>query len=125
MATRDEAGGGTASARRRSVAMALAECPHPSAPRGQKKARAGEGYEMKYKACFWKNTLPQATGAQCFAMDYGEAPAAERAALLLEVLPQGLLGRHTGVGFELVLDPVVPQWARTGASRWTFQFALG
>ena len=52
---RDEAGGGTGSARRRrerrfraylryarmSVAMALAESTHHSAPRGQKKARAG------------------------------------------------------------------------------------
>ena len=52
---RDEAGGGTGSARRRrerrlraylryarmSVAMALAESTHHSAPRGQKKAKAG------------------------------------------------------------------------------------
>ena len=57
MAERDEAGGGTGSARRRrerrlrsmlrhermSVAMALAECTHHSAPRGQKMARAGGG----------------------------------------------------------------------------------
>ena len=54
---RDDAGGGTGSARRRrerrlraylryarmSVAMALAESTHHSAPRGQKMARAGEG----------------------------------------------------------------------------------
>ena len=54
---RDDAGGGTGSARRRrerrlraylryarmSVAMALAECTHHSAPRGQKMARAGGG----------------------------------------------------------------------------------
>ena len=35
----------------------------------------------------------------------------ERQAPLLEVRPQGLPERHTGVGFELVLDPVVPQMA--------------
>ena len=35
----------------------------------------------------------------------------ERPAPLLEVRPQGLLERHTGVGFELELDPVVPQMA--------------
>ena len=54
---RDDAGGGTGSARRRrerrlraylryarmSVAMALAESTHHSAPRGQKMARAGGG----------------------------------------------------------------------------------
>ena len=31
---------------------------------------------------------------------------------LAEVRPQGQPERHTGVGFELVLDPVVPQLGR-------------
>ena len=35
----------------------------------------------------------------------------ERPAPLLEVRPQGQPERHTEVGFELVLDPVVPQMA--------------
>ena len=59
---------------------------------------------------------PQAAGAQHFAMDAGrtmeEAPAAGRPAPLLEVRPQEGLRRHTGVGFELLLDPVVPQLRR-------------
>ena len=44
--------------------------------------------------------------------DDGSAPAAERPAPLLEVLPQAGLRRHTGEAFELVLDPVVPQLGR-------------
>ena len=53
-------------------------------------------------------------------MDTGEddcsAPAAGRPAPLLEVLPQEGMRRHTGVAFELVLDPVVPQLGRIYAA---------
>ena len=39
----------------------------------------------------------------------GSAPAAGRPAPLMEVLPQAGLGRHGGIGFELVLSNTVPQ----------------
>ena len=59
---------------------------------------------------------PQAAGAVYFEMDNreddGSAPAAGRPAPLLEVLPQKGTRRHTGSGYELVLDPVVPQLGR-------------
>ena len=41
--------------------------------------------------------------------DDGRPAGGERAAALLEARPQERDRRHTGVGFELVLDPVVPQ----------------
>ena len=41
--------------------------------------------------------------------DEGEAPAAGRPAPFPEVLPQAGLGRHGGVGYELVLANAVPQ----------------
>ena len=70
---RDDAGGGTGSARRRrerrlraylryarmSVAMALAESTHHSAPRGQKMARAGEGARDKLHGYAPEDALPQ------------------------------------------------------------------
>ena len=53
---------------------------------------------------------PQAAGAQYFSMDDGvEATAAARPAPLLEVLPQAGIGRHGGIGYELVLSNAVPQ----------------
>ena len=66
---------------------------------------------MTYTAKFWKNPSP---GGWCTALRVrlGDAPAVERPALLLKVLPPERLGGHTGVGFELVLDPVVPQQGR-------------
>ena len=41
--------------------------------------------------------------------DVGEAPAAGRPAPLMEVLPQVGLGRHGGIGYELVLASALPQ----------------
>ena len=55
----------------------------------------GEEYATHYTAKIWKASLP----------------AGERPPPLAEVRPQGQLERHTGVGIELVLDPVVPQMA--------------
>ena len=56
---------------------------------------------------------PQAAGAQVFAMDagedVGEAPAAEPPPPLREVGPQAGLGRHGGIGYELVLSVTMPQ----------------
>ena len=71
-------------------------------------ARAGErDRELHYTAVFRKHPLPQAAGARYFAMDaggdVGEAPAAERPAPLLEVLPQEWVQRRT---VEQIVDPV-------------------
>ena len=41
--------------------------------------------------------------------DDEEAPAAGRPAPLMEVQPQEGLGRHGGIGYELVLSNAVPQ----------------
>ena len=38
----------------------------------------------------------------------GGLAAGERPPPLVEVRPQGQLGRHTGIGYELVLNPVLP-----------------
>ena len=46
--------------------------------------------------------------------DVGEAPAAGRPAPLMEVLPQVGLGRHGGMGYELVLASAVPQGYQSG-----------
>ena len=73
MAERDDAGGGTGSARRRrerrlrsmlrhermSVAMALAESTHHSAPRGQKMARAGGGARVELHGHAPEDAPPQ------------------------------------------------------------------
>ena len=76
----------------------------------------GGGRELKFTAAFREMPPPQAAGAVYYEMDTGEddgsAPAAERPAPLLEVLPQAGLRRHMGEAFELVLDPVVPQLGR-------------
>ena len=77
---------------RQSVAMALAEMTHHSAPRRQTMARAWAGPRDALHGHVLEHVLPQAAGARYFAMDagedVGEAPAAERPAPLLEVLPQ-------------------------------------
>ena len=44
--------------------------------------------------------------------DTGQAPAAERPAPLKEVLPQVGIGRHGGIGYELVLSNAMPQLDR-------------
>ena len=68
---------------RMAVAMPLAESTRHSAPRGQKKAGAGEGVRGEA---------------------HGQAPD--------EPPPQKRQGRHCGIGFELVLDTVVPELGR-------------
>ena len=92
---------------RLSVAMALAEYNHHTAPRRQTMARAGEGPRVALHGHVPEHVPPQAAGAQFFAMDTGEdvgdAPAAERPAPLLEVLPQVWVQRRT---VEQIVDPV-------------------
>ena len=65
---------------------------------------------MHYTATFRSMSSPQAAGARTFAMDagedVGEAPAAERPAPLLEVLPQEWVQRRTVEQIDPV--PVVP-----------------
>ena len=92
---------------RLSVAMALAEMSHHTAPRRQTMARAGGGPRVALHGHVPEHVPPQAAGAQFFAMDTGEdvgdAPAAERPAPLLEVLPQVWVQRRT---VEQIVDPV-------------------
>ena len=121
---RDAGGGGTGSARRRrarrlsqwhrhermAVAMALAESTHHSAPRGQKMARVGGWERAVLHGHVPEHPIPQAAGAQYYAMTPDEeAPAAERPPPLREVGPQPGDRRHCGSGFELVVDATVPQ----------------
>ena len=64
----------------------LATFQHYSAPRGQRAARTGWGYEVKYTAALRLNPPIKAAGAPYFNLDDGEdAPAAGRPAPLLEV----------------------------------------
>ena len=94
---------------RQSIAMALAELTHHTAPRGQKTARAGEeDNEMHFTATFRANPPPQAAGTQFFDMDVDEVPAAgTRPDRLVGVRPQERVQRHT---VEHIVDsaPVVP-----------------
>ena len=89
---------------RLTVAMALAEMTHHSAPRRQTTARAGGGARDVLCA-----------GALYFAMDagddVGEAPAARRSAPLLEVLPQERAQRRT-------VEQIVNLFWRSQCSMW-------
>ena len=100
MAAREAEGGGTGSARRRrerrlraylkyarmSVAMALAECQHHSAPRGQRMARAREeDPEVHYTATVRTTDPPP----EPVLFDLYEEPGGSRPNFLLE--PQGPL----------------------------------
>ena len=77
--------------------MALAESLHHSAQRPEK-AGAREVEEQDQHEALRRQTVP---------------PPGKRPEPLEEVSePQAGIRRHTGVGFELVLDPVVPQLAR-------------
>ena len=105
--------GGTGSARRRrerrlrqhwrheqlTLQMLLATYQHHAAPRGQTTARSGEwGSELNYTATFRRTPPPQAAGAQYFAMDVDEVPAAggSRPDRLAPVSgPQERVLRHT------------------------------
>ena len=92
------------------VALALAESTHHSAQR-QKTARAGRWDRGELHGQGPEHPTLQAAGTQYFstAVDDEEVPATERPAPLLEVLPQAGLGRHGGIGYELVLSFAVPQ----------------
>ena len=88
--------------------------PTPLSPTGTEDGQdqGGEREELHGKV----PALPQAAGAVYYEMDTGEddgsAPAAMRPAPLFEVLPQEGTRRLTECGFELALDPVVPQLGR-------------
>ena len=123
--------GGTGSARRRrerqlrqhwrheqlTLQMLLATYQHHAAPRGQTTARSGEwGSELNYTATIRRTPTPQAAGAQYFAMDVDEVPAAgSRPDRLTEVRPQERVLRRTveqnvePVRGVPVLDAPVPQ----------------
>ena len=118
-----DGGGGSGSAPRRrerrlrqhwrheqlTLRMLLATFQHHAAPRGQTTARSG-GARDELHGQAPDDAPPQAAGAQYFTMDDDEeAPAATRPAPLVEVQSQAGLGRHGGIGFELVLSFAVPQ----------------
>ena len=82
---------------RLTVAISLAESLHHSAQRPEK-ARAREVEEQDQHEALQRQTVP---------------PPGKRPEPLEEVSePQAGIRRHTGVGFELVLDSVVPQLGR-------------
>ena len=96
---------------RMSVALAVAEATHHTAPRGQRTARAGGGPRDVLHGRVPEHVPPpppQAASARYFAMDagedVGEAPAAGRPAPLLEVLPQEQVQRRT---VEQIVDLVL------------------
>ena len=103
-----DAGGGTGGARRRrerllrsmlrhermSVAMALAESLHHSARRPEKaSARAREVEEQDQHEAFRRQKTP---------------PPWMRPEVLQDPAPQGRVGQHSGIGYELVLALDVP-----------------
>ena len=92
-----------------SIAAALATSQHHSAPRGQKKARAGEGdFELNFAAKIRRHPLPQAAGIVYNPMDVDVVPAARgsRPDRLLDVSgPQERVQRRTME--QLVDSPLV------------------
>ena len=106
MAERGDAGGGTGSGRRRrerrlrsmlrhermAVAMALAESLHHGAQRPEK-ARAGEVEEQDKHPALRREKSP---------------PLGKRPGVPEDPVPQGRVGQHCGVGFELVQALDVP-----------------
>ena len=148
-----EAGGGTGSARRRegsdraylkyarmSVAMALAECSHHSAPRGQRMARAREEDPEVHFTATVRTTDPL---PEPELFDLFEEPCRVRPHLLVE--PQGgaSLG-GTAPGLRRVLDfpvalrvaadrvrrhgsssaPMIMQWALRSLRSWWSRLRL-
>ena len=129
MAARDNAGGGTGSARRRrerrlrshlrhermAIAMALAESLHHSTQR-QETARAGGGAreELHGKAPD-EAPPPQEPGTQYYGLDDNDSVPELSGGRLDPVLDPGppVVGmRHSGVGYEVLLDFRVPQLGR-------------
>ena len=71
---------------RMTVAMALAEATHHSAPLGQRTARAGVwGHEQNYTATIWNTPTPQ---PEVFSLSFEEEPGGARPDRLSEVRPQ-------------------------------------
>ena len=95
---------------RMSVAMALAEATHHTAPRSQKTARARgkERDEMNF-AVGLTTPPPEAASTMYCRMDDDRDVFAARPTPLVEVRLQMGYQRHSGSGFELVLDVTVPQ----------------
>ena len=88
-----------------SVAMALAEASHHTAPRGQRipRARWEERDEMNF-AMGLTTPPPEAASTTNNRMDDDGDVLAARPTPLVEVRPQMGYERHRGSGFELVLD---------------------
>ena len=93
-----------------SRAAVLATFQHHSAPRGQKKARAGEeDNEVHFTATIRANLLPQAAGTEHFALDVEDVPAARSQPDRVSPVsgPQERVQRHT-VEQIVVCAPDVP-----------------
>ena len=101
---------------RLSVAMALAECQHHSAPRGQKKARAGGGArEDVHGEAPDEAPPPEEPGTQYYGLDDNDSVPELSGGWPGPVLDPGppVAGeRHRGVGYEILLDVRVPQLGR-------------
>ena len=131
---REAGGGGTGSARRRrerrlrqwhrhermTVAMALAECMHHSAQRPEK-ARAGGRVREELHGEAPEELPLQEPGTQYYAMTPEDWCVPElgggRPAPVLEPRPPEGMGRHTGVGYEVLLDVRVPKMGAQDAER--------
>ena len=90
----------------------------PLSPTGTEdgQGQGGGGGELKNTAALREMSPPpppQAAGAVYYEMDTGEddwsAPAAGRPAPLFEALPHVEVGKHGGIGYELVLSNSMPQ----------------
>ena len=90
---------------RLSVAMALAECQHHAAPRGQSMARARRWEGAALHGHVPDDPTPQAAGTQYFSLDVVDEVLAPRPPPLVEVRPQLGVQRHTA---EQVIETFVP-----------------
>ena len=86
--------------------------PTPLSPNGTDECHQdrGRGGKKNFTAALQVKSPPPRRLAQCFSMDDDdEAPAAARPAPVEEAQPQAGIGRHGGIGHELVLTNAVPQ----------------
>ena len=101
---------------RLSVAMALAEFSHHSAPRGQKKARAGGGArEDVHGEAPDEAPPPEEPDTQYYGLDDNDSVpelSGGRPGPVLDPGPPVAGERHSGVGYEILLDVRVLQLGR-------------
>ena len=92
-----------------SVAMALAEATHRTGPQGQRTARARGEERDEFNFATGLTTPPsEAAGTMHFRLDDDGDMLAAGLTPLAEVRPQMVHERHSGCGFELLLDVTAP-----------------